>query len=254
MGDARLILVLPLAFICEFIDSSLGGGYGTSLTPLLLLLGFEPLQIVPAVLFSEFVTGVTAGFFHHKLNNVDFRVSSKDTKVAAVLSGFGVVGTVTSVVLAIKLPGNLLKICIGVIVVSMAVAILVNRNRRIRFSWPKIAALGMAASFNKGLSGGGYGPLVTGGQMLSGVGVRNAVAITSISEGLTCLVGVVAYLLMDSKIEWTLAPYLTGGALLSAPLAARTLRCLPEHRAKVAVGLLVFGLGALTLGKAYFGG
>ena len=28
------ILILPLAFICEFIDSSLGMGYGTTLTQL----------------------------------------------------------------------------------------------------------------------------------------------------------------------------------------------------------------------------
>jgi len=28
-------------------------GYGTTLTPLLLILGFEPLQIVPAVLLSD---------------------------------------------------------------------------------------------------------------------------------------------------------------------------------------------------------
>jgi len=48
--DDKLILLMPLAFVCEFIDSSLGMGYGTSLTPILLLMGFHPLQVVPAVL------------------------------------------------------------------------------------------------------------------------------------------------------------------------------------------------------------
>ena len=43
---------MPLAFVCEFVDSTLGMGYGTSLTPILLLMGFEPLQVVPAVPFS----------------------------------------------------------------------------------------------------------------------------------------------------------------------------------------------------------
>jgi uncharacterized membrane protein YfcA len=52
----QYLLILPLAFICEFMDSSLGMGYGTTLTPLLLLMGFEPLQVVPAVLMSECVT------------------------------------------------------------------------------------------------------------------------------------------------------------------------------------------------------
>ena len=46
-----LFLVLFfLAFCCEFVDSSLGMGYGTILTPTLLIMGFEPLMVIPAVL------------------------------------------------------------------------------------------------------------------------------------------------------------------------------------------------------------
>jgi uncharacterized membrane protein YfcA len=45
-------------------------GYGTTLTPVVLLLGFEPLHVVPAVLLSEFVTGLVAAGFHHKVGNV----------------------------------------------------------------------------------------------------------------------------------------------------------------------------------------
>ena len=49
--------VIPLAFFCEFVDSSLGMGFGTILSPVLLLMGFEALDVVPAVLFSECITG-----------------------------------------------------------------------------------------------------------------------------------------------------------------------------------------------------
>jgi len=31
------------------------------------------------------------------------------------------------------------------------------------FSWKRLIAIGLISSFNKGISGGGYGPLVTGG-------------------------------------------------------------------------------------------
>ena len=51
-----------LALGCEYVDSTLGMGYGTTLTPVLLLIGYEPAQIVPSVLLSEFLTGVLAGF------------------------------------------------------------------------------------------------------------------------------------------------------------------------------------------------
>ena len=247
--DFPLLLLLPLAFVCEFVDSSLGMGYGTALTPLLLLLGFEPLQVVPAVLASEFVSGITAGLFHHSVDNVDLRPSSSDGKVALLLSACGVFGTVVSVVLAVKLPGTVLKICIGIIVVAMGVYLLLGSRRQVRFSWKRIFALGMIASFNKGMSGGGYGPLVTGGQMLSGVKVKSAVGVTSFSEGVTCLVGVITYLLVKGNIDWTLVPWLMSGAVLSVPFAAHTLKGLPEKKAQFAVATVVLLFGCLTLGK-----
>jgi uncharacterized membrane protein YfcA len=73
MGIELFLPIILLAFTCELVDSTLGMGYGTTLTPLLLLLGHEPAEIVPAVLLSEFVTGVLAGLFHHEFGNVDLR-------------------------------------------------------------------------------------------------------------------------------------------------------------------------------------
>lgn len=251
--EAKLMLLMPLAFVCEFIDSSLGMGYGTSLTPILLLIGYQPMEIVPAVLFSEFVTGLTAAFFHHSVRNVDFHLHSIDTRVAAALSSFAVVGTVVSVVVAIRLPGDILKIWIGAIVVAMGIAMIVSRNRKPSFSWLKISALGLVASFNKGMSGGGYGPLVMGGQVLSGIGVKNAVGITSLSESIVCLVGVVLYAVLRPEIDWVLAPWLMAGAVLSVPFAAITLKRLPERKAKIAVAVIILLLGLLTLGKVFLG-
>ncbi len=247
--DFPLILVVPLAFVCEFVDSSLGMGYGTALTPLLLLLGFEPLQVVPAVLCSEFVTGIMAAVTHHRAENVDLRPSSKDAKVALVLSLFSVVGVLISVVLAVSLPKHILKIAIGVIVVSMGVYLIAGLGRQHRFSWLRIMTLGTVAAFNKGMSGGGYGPLVTGGQMLSGVGVKNAVAITSLAEGLTCLVGVITFFVLKRDIDWTLAPWLMAGGVMSVPFAVHTLKRLPERYARVAVAVVVLLLGGLALSK-----
>jgi uncharacterized membrane protein YfcA len=249
--EDKLILLMPLAFVCEFVDSSLGMGYGTSLTPLLLLLGFSPLQVVPAVLFSEFVTGLSAAFFHHSIRNVNFNRHSKDTKVAAVLSTFAVIGTVISVIIALKLPPHILKIWIGAIVIAMGIAILASLGRVPRFSWGRITALGTVASFNKGMSGGGYGPLVMGGQVLSGIGVKNAVGITSLSESVTCLVGIIMYFTLKDGVDWSLAPWLMAGAVLSVPFAAHTLKRIPEHKAKIAVAVIITILGGLTLVKVF---
>lgn len=245
-----MVLLVPLAFLCEFIDSSLGMGYGTTLTPVLLLMGYAPLEIVPAVLVSEFVTGLVAALFHHKLKNVNLELRSKDTRVAATLSAFAVVGTTVGVCLIVKLPPKVMKIIIGTIVLSMGIIIVAARNWQPRFRWGGIMALGAIASFNKGMSGGGYGPLVMGGQLLSGIGVKNAVGITSLSESLTCLVGLIMFLIIGKELNWGLAPWLTVGAVLSAPFAAHALKAITERKVKVAVACATIVLGSLTLYKA----
>ncbi len=239
--------IIPLAFLCELIDSSLGMGYGTILAPILLLMGFEPLDVVPSLLFSECITGITAALTHHRLRNVDFRSSSRDIRVALLLAACAVTGTLAAALLAVRLPRRVLQIWIGTLVLVMGLLILGALNRTFRFTWRRIAVLGMVASFNKGLSGGGYGPLVTGGQLLSGIGVRNAVGITSLSEGITCLVGFVLYCLLKPGLNWSLIFCMTLGAVLSVPLAACLLRWIPERLGRIVVGMVIVVLGCLTL-------
>jgi len=243
------VLVIPLAFVCEFVDSSLGMGYGTILAPVLLLMGFEALDVVPALLFSECITGVSAALAHHRVRNVDFHAHSRDTQVALVLASCAVLGTLVATLLAIRLPRPVLQLWIGTLVLVMGLLILGAFNRTFRFTWRRIAFLGTLASFNKGLSGGGYGPLVTGGQVLSGIGVRNAVGITSLSEGITCFVGFILYCLLKPGVNWPLMLSMTLGAVLSVPLAARLLRWIPEKLGRVVVGLVIVILGSLTLTK-----
>lgn len=243
------ILVIPLAFLCEFIDSGCGMGYGTILSPILLLMGFDALDIVPSLLFSECITGITAALAHHRMRNVDFRPNSRDTKVALVLTTGAVGGTAAAALLAVRLPRRVLQIWIGTLVLVMGLLILGAFNRTFRFTWRRIAVLGTVASFNKGLSGGGYGPLVTGGQLLSGIGVRNAVGITSLSEGITCLVGFILYSLLKPNLDWPLIFGMTTGALLSVPLAARLVKWIPEKLGRIVVGILIIVLGCLTLTK-----
>lgn len=48
-----IIMIVIGAFICEYVDSTLGMGYGTTLTPSLLLVGFSPMQIVP---FEKYIS------------------------------------------------------------------------------------------------------------------------------------------------------------------------------------------------------
>jgi len=244
------LVVIALAYVCEYIDSSLGMGYGTTLTPLLMIAGFKPLQIVPSILLSEFITGLLAGFFHHRHKNVNFKKGTLDFKIAAVMSACSVLGAVVAVAVAVQLPPFYLKLYISLIVLAMGIIILFTLKRTFRFSWRKIYFLGSIAAFNKGISGGGYGPIVTGGQILSGVSSKSAIGITSLAEGLTCLVGVIVYFAVSNHaIDWRLAPYLVVGAVLSVPFATLTVKKLRTDRLKFAVGIATLALGLFTLAK-----
>ena len=266
-----------MAFFAEYIDSTLGMGYGTTLTPLLMLLfGFSPLQVVPAILLSELVTGLLAGFTHHSVGNVNLK--PKTIRISRIIRSFrengvaksinrglplhlrvtmvialcSIIGTVASVFIAVKLPKFYLTLYIGLLVLVIGVVILATINRNFGFSWKKIIGLGLIASFNKGLSGGGYGPVVTGGQLISGVEGKSAVGITSLAEGLTCIVGVCAYFFIKGNIDWKLAPYLVVGAVLSVPLSAYSVKLIKTNRLKVMIGVLTIILGLFTLGKLIF--
>jgi hypothetical protein len=229
---ATVLFVFLAALVCEYIDSSLGMGYGTALTPLLLMAGFDVKDVVPCVLLSEFVTGLTAGLMHHRDGNMDL-----------------VRDAIFAVTVAVRIPKAWLVGAIGTIITTMGVVILVTLRHQFRYRASHLITVGAVAAFNKGLSGGGYGPLVTAGQVVSGISPRQAVGITSLAESVTCLVGLCAYFAFHSKINWQLAIPLAAGALLSVPFATLTVRRMPEKWARGAVGLVTLVLGVLTLIK-----
>jgi uncharacterized membrane protein YfcA len=109
--------------------------------------------------------------------------------------------------------------------------------------------LGAVAAFNKGLSGGGYGPLVTSGQVVSGMSPKRAVAITSVAESWTCVVGLAAYLFFHGELDWSLAVPMTLGATLSVPIATLTVQRMHEAVMQCTLGAVTCVLGMITLAQ-----
>ena len=215
-----------------------------------------------------------AGVLHHFQGNVNFKPQTNDIfkiknmlkplgyidcirktiplhlKVALLLAACSVVGTVVAVFIALNIPKFWLKLYIGCLVLAMGVVILICLNKEFKFSWKKITFLGLIASFNKGMSGGGYGPVVTAGQVLSGVESKSAVGITSLAEGLTCLVGVIVYWFASSNpIAWRIAPWIMVGAIASVPLTAKSVKKISAKKLKLAIAVFTVALGLLTIVK-----
>jgi uncharacterized membrane protein YfcA len=243
----EFIQLTLIAFGCNFLGSGLGMGYGMTITPILLIMGFDPLQIVPAVLLSHLVAGIAAGFAHHKFGNVNFNRNSQHLHIVFVFTSCAIVGTLAAVYLAINLSEFYLKLYIASLIIAIGIFILATLGRHFTFSWKKITALGLVAAFNKGISGGGYGPIAVGGQLLLGINTKHVISIAAFAEGLTCIVGVSAYLVSKGVCDWSLSPPLMVGAVLSVPVAAYSIKKIDASRLKFIIGIASLILGVATL-------
>jgi len=241
------VALLLLAFASGYVDATLGMGYGVTLTPVLILLGYEPLAVVPAVVASQLVLGFFAAFAHHVIGNVDFRPGTRAFWITLALVSTSVAGTIGAAALAVRIHERVLETWIGMVVLGVGVATLATFGRHAKFSWPKIVLLGGFAGFNKGTTGGGYGPVVTGGQILFGISAANAVAITTLAETVACMAGALTYLFGSGAVSWDLTPFLTVGAVAAVPFSALTVRVLKPLQLKISVGVLTSALGTLLL-------
>lgn len=245
------VVIVTTCFLCELMDSSLGMGYGTTLTPLLLLAGYAPLQLVPTILVSELLSGFMATFFHARAGNVRLRGGSIHVRAGVILSFCSVLGVAGGVHLAFHISKTMLTRVIGVIILLAGTVILLSAGRTVTYRGWKVGLLAIVASFNKAVSGGGYGPLMTSGQLLAGIDGRAAVAITSLAEGFTCLAGATLFLLQGKGLDVDLLVPVVTGALLSVPLSAGIVRVTREESLKRLIGIVTLGLGVFTLVRAF---
>ncbi len=268
INPAILVLVAVLAFLCQYASISLGTGYGTALVPLLLIIGFAPLEVVPAVLLSQLVGGTVGGLAHHRAGNIslDFRRDEEvikerlrrfgylprsfDAKVIFILASCGIFGALGGVFVAVHIPKVVLEAYVGILVLGVGALILCKRGTG-AFSWRALIALGLVSSFNKGISGGGYVPVVTGAQIISGRGVKSSVGSTALAVGLVCAVSFLGYVLLEEEIRWALAAATSAGSVVAAPFAATMVRKADPDKLKIIIGLVTAALGALTLIRVF---
>ena len=260
MELSSLIFLISLAFIAEIIDSSMGMLYGTLLSPLLVILGYEATVVIPSVLLSQALGGIISSFFHHKYHNADFSVidkkPSKDLATVIFLTFFGILATVFSVFIAVNLPKNLIKIYIGILVILMG--FLVISKFKLTFSWKKVLILSLLSAFNKGITGGGYGPVVASGQTIIGSKYKSSIATTIFAKAPICIAGFLSYFFLKGFNDWYFLSALITGSVLAAPIGAYLTSKLDESKIKPILGLVIiisgfWILAQVLLGIAYSG-
>ena len=269
-----LILIILAAFVMELIDAGLGMGYGTVLSPLLIAFGYSPVVVVPALLISQAIGGFTAAIFHHRHKNVDFKPKTtdvkkirkalqelgyiecfkrgftKDFKIALSITVLGVAATIFGAFVAVSVSKQVLTAYIGILVLVIGL-IMVLKRTPFMFSWKRMIGVGTLASFNKGVSGGGFGPVTTGGQVIAGNQHKSSIGCTTLAEAPICITGFIAYLLLQGMKSYDLSIALCIGAFLGAPFGALLTKRLNEKKLKIIIGIIIIALGAWTLFKLF---
>lgn len=251
--------IIVISFLLQFMDASSGMGFGTTISPLLLV-HYSPLQVVPALLISQTLSGFTAAIFHGEFENVEFFTYplSPATQLMLKIAGIGCIGTVFSIFLvyySIKLPTNLIKLYVSLLLILMGILNLITIKNQV-YGQKVLFSFAALAGFNKGVGGGGYGPVITLGQFLSGVYEKSAVGITTFAEGITSLIGTIAFGILGVTTgiayDLVLLPSLFTGAFFASILSPYTVRVLPSKIWRIAIPIYSFVIGVyslLTLGS-----
>lgn len=249
--------VVLAAIIFEFLDASAGMGYGTAFTPLLIFFGFDPLQIVPVVMIQQGLAGLCGAYLHKEFENVEWRVRpmSETIKLWLIMGGAGclaVLFSVTAVYGIFKVAKVWINLYVALLLVAMGVISLFNAQRKKTYKPRNMVFFGALAGFNKGIGGGGYGPVITVGGLLSGVPAKSMMAITALSEGSVCLVSIVAWIALLGQgvaIDFILLPSMILGSIFAVIVAPYTTRVLPERLWQWIVPIYCCILAVLCLWK-----
>jgi hypothetical protein len=255
------LLVILISFFLAAMDSATGMGFGTGVSPLLFLLGYSPLQIVPSLLISQTITGLISAYFDNEMDNVSFSFTPVNdaTKYALYFALIGCLSVFFSILLVyftIKIPELIIEIYVAVLVLFMGcIGVLKLTNEKDLSSHsrtkPKLLLFFSAiAGFNKGISGGGYGPIITLGQLFSGVYEKSARAIVAFAEGLVSVMGVFSFFLISwsgIEIDLILLPSIFTGGFFGALISPYLVRILPNKIWKVIIPLYAIILSVFSL-------
>jgi len=245
------LLLIAVALIMEFIDSFLGMMYGTVLSPLLILAGYDAKTVVPAILISQAVGGFIASWRHHKLGNASFSKGTVDRQISLRVIGLGVLASIIGVFLSVSIPVKLLNTYIALLVIGIGVMIFLRKT--LVMTSAKMFVLGFVSAFNKALSGGGFGPLVAGGQLVfKDRQEKGAIGSTDFAEAPICLISFVLWVLLKGLPDLGLTIPLCLGAGIGGFLGPEALsRITSRNKLKLVLGGLVLVEGLWVLYKVW---
>jgi len=257
IGSTSLVVFLIIGFFAQFIDGTVGMGYGAFSGSLLIGMGVMPALASASIHTAEIFVSLFSGVSHLRFGNV-----RKDWLRLLVIPG--VIGGAAGAYFVASIPGDALKPFIASFLLAMGLVILYRfvPNRASsssklsivlsnpRFSSRKIVGLGLVASFLDAVGGGGWGPIATPGLILTeNEEPRKVIGTINLAEFfITIAIALTFFIVLGTEeYNWgTIGMLLLGGAI-AAPLAAYLCKRLPPRFLGILVGAALVGYNLRTL-------
>jgi uncharacterized membrane protein YfcA len=245
-----LIGILLAGFAAQFIDGTLGMGYGASSASLLVAIGLAPAVASASVHTAEIVTTLVSGIAHHQLGNV-----RRDLVLPLAIPG--VIGGVLGAYFLSSIPAKTIKPWVAGLLLVMGCLILyrfIARTTRDvagkQLSRPRIVTLGLMAGFLDAVGGGGGGPVATPSLILADNGQpHEVVGSVNVVEFFVTMAETITFALTIGleAFRWDIVMALLVGGVGAAPVAAWLCRKLPHRVIGILIGALLILLNVRTL-------
>lgn len=243
--------------MAQFVDGTLGMGFGVTSATVLLYLGVAPVTASAATHAAKLPTTLVSGLSHWRAGNVDKGILLR-VAVPGAIGGFCGAVVLTNISLA-SAKGWMagLLFFFGAVILArfgFGIRLIPTPANGHRTRW--LAPIGLLGGFVDATGGGGWGPVVTPSLMTvtsreprKVVGTANAaefVVAVSVSTGF--ITGAA-----HEDIPWLAVLGLVAGGVLVAPVAARLAGRLPHAPMGTLVGGLVMIVNGDSIIKALGG-
>jgi len=246
--DIRTFGIMTLAgFLAQFVDGSMGLGYGTISTTFLLWYGVSPAIVSSRVHSARVFSSGVSGYSHHRFGNIN-------KKLFRTIVIPGVIGAIFGATLAyfgkeysnyVRIPLSIYTIYLGYYIVRKAFARRKAGDKVRRAGW--LASIG---GFMDAFAGGGWGTLVTSTLISKRKNPRYVIGSVCLAEFFVVLASSITFFILLRSIPLMDIAGLIAGGIIAAPIAARLAGKLPARTMFIAVGSLVILTSCTTLWKS----
>jgi len=246
--DARTFGIMTAAgFLAQFVDGSMGLGYGTISTTFLLAYGVSPAIVSSRVHSARVFSSGVSGYSHHRFGNIN-------KKLFRTIVIPGVIGAILGATLAyfgkeysnyVRIPLSFYTIYLGYYIIRKAFARRKAGEKVRRAGW--LASIG---GFMDAFAGGGWGTLVTSTLISKRKNPRYVIGSVCLAEFFVVLASSITFFILLRSIPLIDIAGLIAGGIIAAPIAARLAGKLPARTMFIAVGSLVILTSCTTLWKS----